>query len=161
MIEAIKEIGEYVLEKEGRDKFLENICIKVSPEKTNGKQEEVKQHVCILNFDTKNQKIICDFEAVKEDTGRKYLWLGTARGNKPQIYFTFGQNNPLDKQESRKIAYLFSGKNLEAILNQKQLENSLKNKINKIKQLFYKEPDGIYRINPEKFAFFDNEFNVE
>jgi CRISPR-associated protein Csh1 len=143
MIEAIKDIGEYVLEKEGKDKFLENICIKIPPEKTNTKQEAVKQHVFILNFDTKDQKIICDFEAIKEDTGRKYLWFGTARGPKPQIYFTISR-----------ISYLLSGKILKSILDQERLGDNLKNDVNKIKKLFYIEDSKDLRINPEKFDFF-------
>ena len=74
MIEAIRAIGEYAMQDRGQ--FLENLCINLPVTRLNNQKKEFKQLGFILNFDTSCGKIVCDFEAVKDNSGRTYLWIG-------------------------------------------------------------------------------------
>jgi len=90
MIEGIREIGEKILSKEP-DKFLESLSQDVNPEKQGRKQylQGRKQYLVIIEFDTEKETISFDFEEIKEDTSRKYLWLGNASAsNDTQDRFT-------------------------------------------------------------------------
>jgi len=82
MIEGIKEIGEKIL-SEAPEKFLESLVLNVQSEKDGG-----KQYIVIIEFDTAKDTINFDFEEIKEETSKKYLWIDVAKGNKPQIYLT-------------------------------------------------------------------------
>ena len=69
MIEAIRVIGEYVMRD--RWQFLENLCINLPATRPNIQKKEFKQHGFILNLAARG-KIVCDFEAVKDNSGRTY-----------------------------------------------------------------------------------------
>src|SRR3972149_5163149 len=141
MIEAIKNSGEFINAKEGKEKLLENLCIKLPLEKRNNKGESIKQRIVILNFDETNGKIICEIEAVKEESGKEYLWLGNNPGNKPQIFLT-----------SKNIDYLLE----DSIANiQNKVEGNLKESLKKILNEFFIRENGKCTIKPEKFIFID------
>ncbi len=141
MIEAIRNIGEYINAKEGKEKLLENLCIKLPLEKRNNKGENVKQRIVTLNFDETNGKIICEIEAVKEESGKEYLWLGNNPGNKPQIFLT-----------SKNIDYLLE----DSIANiQDKVEGNLKESLKKVLNEFFLRENGNCTIKPEKFIFID------
>jgi len=141
MIEAIKNIGEFINAKEGKEKLLENLCIKLPLEKRNNKGESIKQRIVILNFDETNGKIICEIEAVKEESGKEYLWLGNNPGNKPQIFLT-----------SKNIDYLLE----DSIANiQNKVEGNLKESLKKVLNEFFIRENGKCTIKPEKFIFID------
>jgi len=99
MIEGIKEIGDIII-SEAPEKFLESLALNVLSEK-----QGRKQYIVIINF---------DYEEVKEETPRKYLWLDVAKGNKPQIYLTTSGN--------KKFTYLFT-KTLREIIKYGLLNN--------------------------------------
>src|SRR3972149_3018110 len=141
MIEAIKNSGEFINAKEGKEKLLENLCIKLPLEKRNNKGESIKQRIVILNFDETNGKIICEIEAVKEESGKEYLWLGNNPGNKPQIFLT-----------SKNIDYLLE----DSIANiQNKVEGNLKESLKKVLNEFFIRENGKCTIKPEKFIFID------
>ena len=141
MIEAIKNIGEFINAKEGKEKLLENLCIKLPLEKRNNKGEYIKQCIVTLNFDETNGKIICEIEAVKEESGKEYLWLGNNPGNKPQIFLT-----------SKNIDYLLE----DSIANiQNKVEGNLKESLKKVLNEFFIRENGKCTIKPEKFIFID------
>ena len=141
MIEAIRNIGEFINAKEGKEKLLENLCIKLPLEKRNNKGESIKQRIVILNFDETNGKIICEIEAVKEESGKEYLWLGNNPGNKPQIFLT-----------SKNIDYLLE----DSIANiQNKVEGNLKESLKKVLNEFFIRENGKCTIKPEKFIFID------
>ncbi|PWB54324.1 MAG: hypothetical protein C3F06_04545 [Candidatus Methanoperedenaceae archaeon] len=91
MIEAIKRIGEYTVDGNlNPETFLEYICQKL-PETTIKKEKTFKQHVVILNFNTNKKKIEINVEEINaggSDSGKKYLWVGNFKGNKPQLNIT-------------------------------------------------------------------------
>ena len=141
MIEAIRNIGEFINAKEGKEKLLENLCIKLPLEKRNNKGEYIKQCIVTLNFDETNGKIICEIEAVKEESGKEYLWLGNNPGNKPQIFLT-----------SKNIDYLLE----DSIANiQYKVEGNLKESLKKVLNEFFISENGNCTIKPEKFIFVD------
>jgi len=165
MIEAIKDIGEYVLSEDDnpdvKRKFLENITVTLEKEIKRNKQP-IKQHVVFINFNTKKKKIFCEEEDVMDNSGKKYLWFGTSEGNKPQIFFTVGQNDPLSRIEERKIKYIFT-KTFPSLIKNRLREGNLKNDVKRILNNFFiretvrkKDKDEVIDIiNPEKFDFFD------
>jgi len=139
MIEAIKEIGGYAMRDRGQ--FLENLCINLPATRLNNKKKEFKQHVFILNFDTARGKIVCDFEAVKDNSGRTYLWIGNNPGNKEQIFFSTDNPN-----------YFFT----KTFSNVRELaDGALKRDMDKLLNEFFIGEDGSCDINPEKFEFLD------
>ncbi|MCZ7384747.1 MAG: TIGR02556 family CRISPR-associated protein [Candidatus Methanoperedens sp.] len=141
MIEAIRNIGEFINAKEGKEKLLENLCIKLPLEKRNNKGEYIKQRIVTLNFDEAKGKIICEIEAVKEESGKEYLWLGNNPGNKPQIFLT-----------SKNIDYLLE----DSIANiQDKVEGNLKESLKKVLNEFFISENGNCTIKPEKFIFVD------
>lgn len=141
MIEAIRNIGEFMNAKEGKEKLLENLCIKLPLNRPNNKREDIKQHIVTLNFDEAKGKIVCEIEEVKEESGKQYLWLGNNPGNKPQIFFT-----------SKNIEYLFE----DSIANiQEKVGGSLKESLKKVLTEFFISENGNYTIKPEKFIFVD------
>jgi len=70
-------------------------------QKLDEKKEEIKQYVVILNFNTNTGKIEIDSEEVNaggKGSGRKYLWVGNFKGNKPAVNVTSnGIDNILTK----------------------------------------------------------------
>ena len=83
MIEAIREIGGKILEDDS-EKLLENFILEI-PAEIKGR----KLHLIIIDFKIFDKNIEIDFEEIKEDTSKKYLWVGNAdAANSPQIYFT-------------------------------------------------------------------------
>lgn len=151
MIEAIKRIGEYIIEKEGitdltEDSFLKGICRSLPETKTNNKNRNkpFNQYVVFLNFNTQTKKIELDFETINaegKDSGREYLWVGNNSGRKEQIFFT--TDNPV---------YLFT-KTLSNI--KKRLNGNLKSDLQQIIEEFFIDMDDNYIINPSKFDFFE------
>jgi CRISPR-associated protein Csh1 len=142
MIEAIREIGEYTNKCSGEFDLLENLSKKIPFEKKNKNRESVKQHIVIFNFDLNNQKIECHLEQVKEDSGKKFLWLGNNSGNKPQIFFT-----------SDSFSFIFG----TSIVNIKErVDLSLGSELDKIKTLFFDNDNGHSRIKYDKFACLDD-----
>jgi len=82
MIEGIKEIGDIII-SEAPEKFLESLALNVPSEK-----QRRKQYIVIIEFDTARGTINFDYEEIKEETPRKYLWVGNAKSNNPQDRFT-------------------------------------------------------------------------
>jgi CRISPR-associated protein Csh1 len=143
MIEAIREIGEYSNKESGESALLENLSKKIPVEKKDKKGQLVKQYVVIFNFDLDNQKITCNFEEVKEDSGKTYLWLGNNPGNKPQIFFT-----------SNLFSFIF-GDSLSNILG--KVREPLRSELQKILDTFFDCNKEFCRVKYDKFACLDNE----
>ncbi|HOV21331.1 MAG TPA: TIGR02556 family CRISPR-associated protein [bacterium] len=118
MIEAIKEIGEKILSNTSPDKFLENL-VEV-PKKINGEE----QYIVIIDFNTDEETVTFDFEEMKDDTPKKYLWIGNALSNNPQDRFT---TNNLEYLISQTIPNV-----IEAIS-----DGELKKLLEKVKNKFY------------------------
>lgn len=81
MIEAIKNIGELIVKGAlNRDNFLYGICKNVPNQKFNKKDRNnpFKQYIVILDFDSTKNKIKVDLEPVSVDSGKKYLFVGSA-----------------------------------------------------------------------------------
>src|SRR5208283_4641788 len=143
MIEAIREIGEYTNKRSGEVNLLENFVKKIPFEKRNKNRVSIKQHIVIFNFDLNNQKIECHLEQVKEDSGKKFLWLGNNPGNKPQIFFT-----------SDSFSFILG----TSILNIKErVDLSLGSELDKIETLFFDNNDGYPIVKFEKFGCIDDE----
>lgn len=141
MIEAIRNIGEFINAKEGKENLLENLCIKLPLEKRNNKGKYIKQHIVTLNFDETKGKIVCEIEEVKEESGKQYLWIGNNPGNKPQIFLT-----------SKNIDYLLE----DSIANiQDKVEGNLKESLKKVLNEFFVSENGNCTIKPDKFIFID------
>lgn len=150
MIEAIKRIGEYAVEGNlTPETFLEYICKKL-PETTNKKDKIFKQHVVILNFNTNNKKIEIDVEEINaggSDSGKKYLWVGNFKGNKPQINIT-----------SNRVETILT-KSLP--LMKEKVDGNLKKDIQTVIDLFFnkkdykekKKTESKYYIKAEVFDF--------
>ena len=82
MIEGIKEIGDIII-SQGPEKFLESLALNVP-----SKKQKKEQYIVIIEFDTAKGTINFEREEIKEDTPRKYLWVGNAKSNNPQDRFT-------------------------------------------------------------------------
>ncbi|GCC11176.1 CRISPR-associated protein [archaeon] len=149
MIGAIKDIGEYVIKNNlTRDTFLHGISQKLDEKKRNGKKEEIKQYVVILNFNTSTGKIEIDSEEVNaggKDSGREYLWVGNFKGDKKQIFFT--TNSPV---------YLLT-KTLPNI--KERIHFPVRENLIFILDEFFIENKGNCIINPLKFEFFGEKVN--
>jgi CRISPR-associated protein Csh1 len=149
MIEAIREIGEFA--NKGADKNqVDNFTKEISIE-----QKKKKQHVLIFNFDTKNNRITCEYEEVKPDSGKKLLWFGKNPGNKPQIYFT-----------SNDFSNIFG----DSISNIKErVDAPLKNDLEKILDEFFisitleetKDKKRIWRMDFNKLTFLDSDTKIK
>lgn len=155
MIEAIKNVGEYVIKGNlANDTFLNGICLEVPETKLNKKDrgKPFEQHVVFLNFNTKTKKIEIDFEKVNsggKNSGKEYLWVGNFKGNKPAVNIT---SNRADNILTKSLLLMrdMVGKKLkdcvETVIAEFFIkkEHTDKNKI---------EP--IYYIKPDKFDFSD------
>lgn len=152
MIEAIKRIGEYVVEGNlTPETFLNNICQKLPETKPNNKDKDnpFKQHVVILNFDTNNNKIDVDFEKVNaggNDSGKEYLWVDNFKGNKPQVNITSDVINNLITKSLPSMKKKV-GKKLKI-----DVENIINEFFNK-KEYTDRKSESIYYIKPHKFNF--------
>ena len=149
MIEAIREIGEYV-NKCASSTHLENYSKKIPLE-----LKKKKQYVLIFNFDTENNRITCEYEEVKPDSGKKFLWLGNNPGNKPQIYFT---------------SDVFSNIFGDSISNIKErVDAPLKNELEKILEDFFtfvtleetKDKKKIWMVNFNKFSLLNSDTKIK
>jgi len=78
MLEALVELGS-VLDSE--DGFLQNLL-----EPLNVRAKNVAKKIIFFNFDTDQKVMNFDLEEADEDSSRKYLWVGNAKGNKPQLF---------------------------------------------------------------------------
>ena len=105
MIEAIRAIGEYAMRD--REQFLENLCINLPATRLNNQKKEFKQYMFILNFDTARGKIVCDFEAVKDNSGRTYLWIGNNHAKSSSIK---NRNNETQKCRTKKKSWTKSAR---------------------------------------------------
>ena len=92
MIEGIKEIGDIII-SETPEKFLEGLALSVRSEKQEG-----KQYIVIIEFNTAKGTISFDYEGIKEETPRKYLWIGNA----------ISPNDPQDRFTTNNLEYLVS-----------------------------------------------------
>ena len=146
MIEAIKEIGRYVVgDSLDRDAFLDGICKKTPAKVKDNDGNEVRQYVVIFNFNTNTGKIEIDFEEINangEDSGNKYTWIGNSKGNNPQISLT--TDTPI---------YLFT-KTLPNI-RKKATGTGFEKTINHILESFFVEDNGDYIIDTSKFSFLE------
>ncbi len=124
MIEAIREIGKLILEKD-KSKMLENLTNKLQAE-AKGK----KQHIIIVKFDTVNRILGVDFLEIRDDTPEKFLWVGNNRSRNPQIFFT--TNN---------LEYILS-QTFPNIINRLEEKSNLREKLNKVLEIFYCETNN-------------------
>lgn len=148
MIEAIKRIGEYTVDGNlNPETFLEYICQKL-PEMTIKKDKTFKQHVVILNFNINKKKIEINVEEINaggSDSGKKYLWVGNFKGNKPQLNIT---SNRVETILTKSLPLL-----------KDRVEGNLKNDIQTVIDLFFNKKDykekkkTEYYIKPEVFDF--------
>lgn len=143
MIEAIREIGEYSNRDFGEKAFLENISIKIPDEKKNKKGQRIKQHVVLFDFDLASQKIKCNFEEVREDSGKKLFWIGNNPANRPQIFVT-----------SNVFSYIF-GNTLSNITQ--KVREPMKSDLQKILDTFFYNDETIYRVKFDKLSCLDDE----
>jgi len=150
MIEAIRNIGEYVVKGNLSNKiFLEGICKKIPEErkiKKNNKEEILKQYIILLNFNTKNKKVEIDFEKVNaggKDSGKEYLWVGNFKGNKPAINIT---SDRIDNILTNSLP-----------LMRDRVDKKLKDRIEAVITEFFIKKDyaNKYVVNPNKFDFSD------
>lgn len=85
MLEAIKEIGEIRLGEEVKESDILESLLDDPPKP---KKEDIELHTVILNYNTFDRQIGIEFEAIKDDTSQRYLWLGELSRNTPRFYFT-------------------------------------------------------------------------
>lgn len=138
MIEGIKEIGDIII-SEAPERFLEYLTLNVPPEK-----QDRKQYIVIIEFDTARDTISFDYEEIKEETPRKYLWVGNAKANNPQDRFTTNNLNYLISQTIPNFRLLTPGGKLGDIFE-------------KLKNKFYYDV-GIRDNQGEKYRYV---WNVE
>ena len=110
MIEGIKEIGDIII-SEAPEKFLENLANEV-----NSQKQGKKQHIVIVEFDTRRNTINFDYEEIKEETAKKYLWLGNRPSNNPQDRFTTTNLEYLISQTIPNFRILIPGGELGELL---------------------------------------------
>lgn len=153
MIEAIKEIGECAVKGNlNRDIFLDGSCQKLVATRFNKKDANnpFKQHIVILNFNIESNSVEIDFEEINAngiDSGRKYLWVGNFKGNKP----------PLNVTSDRVLNILT--KSLPLV--KEKVENDFKKDLERVLTTFFntvrikdkKTEKLIYYINPHAFHF--------
>jgi CRISPR-associated protein Csh1 len=84
MLEGIREIGKEAI-KSGE--FLENLALPLQPERKKG-QKQYKQHVIIINIDTKNKTIKFIPAEVNNITAKEFLWIGNTSPQPPQDRLT-------------------------------------------------------------------------
>jgi len=83
MLEAIKELGEGVLKKEGK-RFIYSIIKDIKK-----KKEGEENLILILNFKLEEDVIKISYnKEIDKDTLKNYLWVGNASGNNPQDRLT-------------------------------------------------------------------------
>jgi CRISPR-associated protein Csh1 len=155
MIEAIKEIGEYSFKgdfQQAKDDILREFSLKLQETIPNKKNEDIKQHVVFLNFNTKINKIEIDFEEVDaggKDSGKEYLWIGNFKGNKPQVNITSDRvDNILTKSLPSMKDKITGGlkKDVEKIIDEFFSKKEYSNR---------NRTDTVYYIKPDKFNFSD------
>ena len=111
MIEGIKEIGEKIL-SEAPEKFLESLVLNdIVPSEKQGR----KQCIVIIEFDTAKGTINFDFEEIKGETSKKYLWIGNAASNNPQDRFATINLEYLVSQTIPNFRILMPGGELEKL----------------------------------------------
>ncbi len=133
MLEAIKELGEGILKKEGK-RFIYNIIKDVRKSK-----EEEENLILILNFKLEENVIKIFYnKEIDKDILRNYLWVGNASGNNPQDRLT--TDNP---------EYLITNSipNLYESLENNELKNKLKEIIDKF---FIKIDNKFYILDLSK-----------
>lgn len=144
MINAIAQIGKLVAgDSLNRDDFLDKICLKLESEK-NIKGKKVKQHIVILNFNTKTKKIELEVDRVNAEgnySGKKYLWIGDTIRHK--LYCSISTcriDRILETTFPKLKKYKGIDKNIFEII---------------LKYFSHKN-----KINPEKFNFFEQEKEI-
>ena len=100
MIEAIRAIASMRCKTESN--FWRILCINLPVTRLNSQKKEFKQHAFILNFDTARGKIVCDSEAVKDNSGRTYLWIGNNHAKSSSIK---NRNNETQKCQTKKKSW--------------------------------------------------------
>jgi len=156
MIEAIKEIGEYVTKGNlTRDAFLDGICLRI-PETKKDREKPFKQRVVFLNFNinTQTKKIEIGSEKVKEggkDSSKEYLWVGNFKGNKPQINIT---SNRLDNILTKTLPLLMSNKLADGKFKS-DIETVLNEFFSKKDYVDKNKTESEYYVKADKFNFPD------
>ncbi len=153
MIDAIKNIGEYVVKGNlTKDTFLDGICRKLEDTRRAKNGEEITQHVVFLNFDTQSEKIEIDFEEVNaggKDSGREYLWVGNFKGNKPQVNITSDRIDDILTKSIPLIKDRVDGK------LKKYVETTLNEFFSKKDCIEKNKTTSKYYVNPDRFDFSD------
>ena len=150
MIDAIKEIGEYAVKGNlTKDNFLDGICIKLKDKYENKKGEEIEKCIVFLNFNTQTKKISVESEPVNcrnvnGNSGKKYLWVGNFKGNKPQMNTT---TNNLNNLLTKTLPLINDKINPKLDINDFFHKKEYKSKT-----------DSIYYIKTDKFDFSENNF---
>jgi len=80
MIESLRRIGQLLLEAGKSDLPIE------APPKP--KKKRAKGLIELVIFDLDEGIVNCDFVQVSEEKLNRFLWLGTVKGNKPQVFVT-------------------------------------------------------------------------
>lgn len=152
MIEAIKNIGDYVVKGSlTRDAFLDSLCQKVPSEKSNKKDKNnpFKQYVIILNFDTSQKKIKVDFEPVSSETEKKYLFVGSEIRHKLYCSISTKYIERLLRDTLSELKEVVTGelkKSIEAILDNFFITYTIKENETKVERF--------YLVKPDRFDFF-------
>ncbi|WP_073344330.1 TIGR02556 family CRISPR-associated protein [Caldanaerobius fijiensis] len=116
MLEAIREIGEIIL-GEGDGELIKEMTTEISAPKS----KQGKQYVVIVDIDTDTMKADFEIEEMKEDSVKKYLWVGSVSG----------PSSPQWRATTNSMAYLCS-QALPALYDKLQEGSDLKEKIKKI-----------------------------
>ncbi|CEP68812.1 CRISPR-associated protein TM1802 [Moorella glycerini] len=145
MLEAMSELGK-ALAGTGGEEFLANI-LEPLPSRTRKGQT---RKVILLDFDTRADKINVEVEEVKEkETPKKYLWIGNAKGNKPQR-----------SAATSSLIYLLS-QTLPNIARELPEGSSLRAQVEKVLAHFYRDmPGGMKVLDVEGFGLAGEGFSM-
>lgn len=155
MIEAMKEIGEYIVTGNlTQDIFLEKICQPLVEKKTNKENFErsQKQLVVFLNFDTNKNVVELDFEAVNaegKDSKTEFLWIGDSIRHKLYCPVT---TRRIDRLLTTTISEIIEISDEEI----PSLGTILHDFFNKIEFKAGSKNEMLYFIKPDKFKFSDS-----
>ena len=115
VIESELQIGEVML-RNGKNPLLKDI-----------QTTDDKKTIVIINFDTQNEKITLELDEVKKDiSSQRYFYVGTAKGNSPQIYTTTPNLNALLNKTIHELIKMLN-------------DGELKERLRVVKEKFYRD----------------------
>ncbi|MGB9858369.1 MAG: TIGR02556 family CRISPR-associated protein [Moorellaceae bacterium] len=145
MLEAMLELGK-ALSSKGEEEILTKLLEPLSPKTSKGQTRKV----ILLNFDTQADKVTIEMEEVQEkNTSQKYLWMGNAKGNKPQR-----------SAATPSLNYILS-QTLPNIARELPEGSPLRVQVEKVLARFYRDmPDGMKVLDVERFVLAEEGFSL-